>query len=633
MPDYIEISGRTVSGFVVSAGTYLEIGSGGVAVDTLVKDGGYEITSSGGITSGVMIRAGGSELVDAGGTAFVAGVTDGGYLGVSSGGAAVGAQVSGGGTMIVFAGGSGIDTGSGAAAVISVTSVVSAGQTVSGLVIGSDTTLQVATGGRALATSVTRGGTETVLSGGAASGTVVASGGSATVDPGGAAAGTVVSAGGTFLVSQGGWATGTVVRAGGSAHVNLVVSGPEASSGLVIDAVTSLFVYAGGVTTGTTITSGGHAFVLGGSDIGATVGAGGYESISGTGDDLVVSGTLEDAVGAVTGAVIAGGGVALVDHGALGFGVASNTTITGSGLLVVEDGGVASGGITFGQDGQLVLDDGPTFAVLSNFNAGNGVDLGDLAYGSGGSASFGDGELVVTEGGSIAILQLAGNYDDATFALTSATGPYGGTLVTVSNVPCFAAGTLIATDRGAVAVERLRVGDRVVTVEGTVQPAVWIGSRTIDCRRHPAPAKVWPVRIAADAFAPGRPGRDLFLSPDHAVFAEGVLIPVKHLVNGGTVVQLAVDAVTYLHVELPHHAVILAEGLPVESYLDTGDRHGFAGMGGVTVLHPAFGGERADIALVAEALGYAPLRVTGPEVERVRAALATATQGAGAKAA
>jgi hypothetical protein len=118
--------------------------------------------------------------------------------------------------------------------------------------------------------------------------------------------------------------------------------------------------------------------------------------------------------------------------------------------------------------------------------------------------------------------------------------------------------------------------------------------------------------------APGQPARDLFLSPDHAIFAEGVLIPVKHLLNGGAITQLPVDGVTYYHIELSHHAVILAEGLPVETYRDTGDRHAFANASGVTMLHPSFGPAEADTALIAEALGYAPLRVTGPEVARVR---------------
>jgi len=37
--------------------------------------------------------------------------------------------------------------------------------------------------------------------------------------------------------------------------------------------------------------------------------------------------------------------------------------------------------------------------------------------------------------------------------------------------------------------------------------------------------------VTAGAFGAGRPHRDLRLSPEHAVFVDGVLIPVHLLVN------------------------------------------------------------------------------------------------------
>jgi hypothetical protein len=127
-----------------------------------------------------------------------------------------------------------------------------------------------------------------------------------------------------------------------------------------------------------------------------------------------------------------------------------------------------------------------------------------------------------------------------------------------------------------VPVEHLRVGDHVWTLKGH-QPAriVWLGHRHIDCRHYHRPADVSPVRIRSGTFAAGLPVRDLYLSPDHAVFVDGVLVPVRHLINGNTVVQEPVDEVTYYHVELATHDVILAEGLPCESYLDTGNRAAF----------------------------------------------------------
>jgi hypothetical protein len=187
-------------------------------------------------------------------------------------------------------------------------------------------------------------------------------------------------------------------------------------------------------------------------------------------------------------------------------------------------------------------------------------------------------------------------------------------------VACFAQGTQIATEAGQRAVEDLVVGDRVKTASGDLQAIVWIGHRLIDCRRHARPAAVRPIRIQVHAFGRAQPARDLFVSPDHAVFAEGVLIPVKHLVNGTTVRQVPAQSVTYFHVELEEHDVILAEGLACESYLDTGDRAAFKG-GAATELHPKWGSEARDVTLIMDAMGCAPLRVDGPEVEAARAKL------------
>lgn len=197
--------------------------------------------------------------------------------------------------------------------------------------------------------------------------------------------------------------------------------------------------------------------------------------------------------------------------------------------------------------------------------------------------------------------------------------PAGSANATIENnlIACFAEGTRIATSSGKTRVEELRVGDEVRTiVRDGCQKVIWIGHRRIDCRRHPDPSKVWPVRIAAGAFGPGVPSSDLLLSPDHAIFADGVLIPVKYLLNGQSVEQVAVDHVTYYHVELHRHDVLLAEGLPAETYLDTGDRGAFANGGVPVRLFPDF--STRTIAEIWESRACAPLMISGPQIEAVR---------------
>jgi hypothetical protein len=162
-------------------------------------------------------------------------------------------------------------------------------------------------------------------------------------------------------------------------------------------------------------------------------------------------------------------------------------------------------------------------------------------------------------------------------------------------VACFAAGTRILTEAGEVPVEKLRAGERVVSAFGGTVPVLWSGRRRVDCRRHPRPQEVWPVRIRAGAFDVSNPRRDLLLSPDHAVFIEfldgaaaGVLIPIRYLINGSTIEQQRVRTIEYWHVELPQHDVIMADGLPTESYLDTGNRSAFEGGGPALRLHADF---------------------------------------------
>jgi len=156
---------------------------------------------------------------------------------------------------------------------------------------------------------------------------------------------------------------------------------------------------------------------------------------------------------------------------------------------------------------------------------------------------------------------------------------------------CYARGTLIRTDRDDVAIEKLVVGDIVVTASGEKRPIKWMGHRSLDCSRHPDPASVWPIRVSAGAFGENKPSRDLWLSPGHGISAEGVLITISALQNGKTVVQRERSTVEYWHIELDEHDVILAEGLPAETY-GGWNKAFFANGGKVIEAHPDASQER-----------------------------------------
>ncbi|WP_198372275.1 Hint domain-containing protein [Roseomonas rosulenta] len=188
-------------------------------------------------------------------------------------------------------------------------------------------------------------------------------------------------------------------------------------------------------------------------------------------------------------------------------------------------------------------------------------------------------------------------------------------------MPCFATGTLVATARGEVAVEDLRVGDLVVTAHGgaALQPVVWIGHTKVNVAKQPNRTSAAPILIKAGALADGVPHRDLRVSPEHAMFLDGRLVPARLLVNGTSIVQeLWCPEVTYWHVELPAHGLLVAEGAVSESYFDDGNRKQFDNYG-ITTLFKDFESERGN-GRYAEAACY-PVLQDGPLLERIRARL------------
>ncbi|MBQ2262061.1 MAG: Hint domain-containing protein [Loktanella sp.] len=181
-------------------------------------------------------------------------------------------------------------------------------------------------------------------------------------------------------------------------------------------------------------------------------------------------------------------------------------------------------------------------------NHSNTVGAGGRPVDYTGNTSFGGGSLTFSN------IPASGDLSVFNFETTSVT--------------CFAAGTMIRTPQGDVPVETLKTGDMVSTWNGVAKPIRWIGRTELSKDQLDANPKLKPVVISHSVLGSNR---DLTVSPQHAFVINGdasVLVRAVHMVkNGWKGVRVAQNkrSVTYLHIMLEQHDIIIAEGVPSES--------------------------------------------------------------------
>ncbi|KMW56302.1 hypothetical protein AIOL_001254 [Candidatus Rhodobacter oscarellae] len=143
---------------------------------------------------------------------------------------------------------------------------------------------------------------------------------------------------------------------------------------------------------------------------------------------------------------------------------------------------------------------------------------------------------------------------------------------------CFAAGTKIRTTEGEIAVEALTNAHRVITAQGNDEPVKWVGRQTIR-RQFQGEAAQNMVRITAGALGDGLPTADLTVTGDHGMVLDGMVVNASALVNGTTITRIPASDLpsrfTVYHVETEAHDVILAEGAPSETFIDTTGRRNY----------------------------------------------------------
>ncbi|MCA0870136.1 Hint domain-containing protein [Seohaeicola saemankumensis] len=252
----------------------------------------------------------------------------------------------------------------------------------------------------------------------------------------------------------------------------------------------------------------------------------------------------------------------------------------------------SNGGVFIDQSG--TLDDGETFPTLGydSFELGDTFTFTTPASGAStiplntsvtlnfvGTYENGGKTYVVASWAGNTNFGFVFSYDDA--ATTTADLP---NTISVNDIddsdfsPCFLAGTMVATPEGEIAVERLMIGDRVVTAGGALARVKWVGRKTILPLFRPA-ERLMPVRFAAGSLGGGLPHADLTVTADHAMLVEGVLCNAGALVNGRSIVRVPLAEMggqfTVYHIETEAHEIILANGAPAETFIDNVSRRVF----------------------------------------------------------
>jgi autotransporter passenger strand-loop-strand repeat protein len=544
--------------------------SASITLDNAYASGIYLVNDAHGFASGGIISNGtfgdnGNEhatMAASGGVQIIGGVTsDGGYVSVTSG------------TLSGMT-----DEGH---------IYLSAAAVASGTVIKSTGVLTVSSGGTSLSGTAGSGGTEIISSGGLGTSDTVSSGGTIIVSSGGTETSAVITSSGTLLLESGVISTGDVVRSGG---IEILSNTAEEIAGVVSGG--TLIASAGTVLSGTASSGGTIVIASGGKGIADTLSSGGSEIVSANGVDsgaivLASAAMVASAGGTVSNTIVSAGGTLITSSG----GVQSNAILSANGIDTVASGGLVSGAVTFaaGATGAVLnlasITSGATElggAVISGFtSSGQTIDLTGRSSALGATMSeTAANTAVLTIGAAHYTFDIAGVTSGASFVLAND----GGNLAVEGW--CFLEGTLVATPEGEAAVEDLHEDDLVLTASGEAVPVRWIGYRHVVAREMPDSHLYAPVVIEAGAIAPGKPARDLWVTPDHAILVEGCLIPVKLLVNGATIRQVPRAEYSFYHIELDQHALLLAEGLEAESYLDVAaSRQAFANNP-VTVLHP-----------------------------------------------
>jgi Ca2+-binding RTX toxin-like protein len=324
----------------------------------------------------------------------------------------------------------------------------------------------------------------------------------------------------------------------------------------------------------------------------------------GAGNDTLIGGSGNDSLYGGDGADSVSGG-------------AGNDSLFGDAGHDTLQGGVGNDSLFGGDGNDLLIGGAGADSISGGFGndtivIGTGTDgFGDTVAGGENTGDFDVLDLTAWGWALTNVIYDPLNAENGTVQFLDSSGNVIGTMTFTGIeqvIPCFTPGTLISTERGDVAVEDLRLGDRVVTRDNGLQTLRWVGSKRLSLADLIVKPALRPVEIGAGALGHGLPTRAMTVSPQHRMVIEGaraemlfgepeVLVAATHLTFlPGVEVKLSA-AVRYVHVMFDRHEIICANGAWTESFqpaqrmLDGMDR---AQADEVLALFPELAGQEFD---------------------------------------
>lgn len=195
--------------------------------------------------------------------------------------------------------------------------------------------------------------------------------------------------------------------------------------------------------------------------------------------------------------------------------------------------------------------------------------IGDVTY-VGTTVYISDGSVIFTPTDGQVLSD--GDFVSSTYVTTQ--GPL---LTSQLGPPCFLPGTLISTPSGSMKIEELCVSDLVSTFDGGAAPIAFIRRREISEQQLQKNPRHAPIRIPARAFSCDSNNEDLFVSPQHRMLIRSdvvlrmygtyeVLAPAAQLIGFNGICRVNTNKpFHYIHLLLPKHSIIEANGIKTES--------------------------------------------------------------------